>query len=295
MRPRRIMLYTFCACMACLVPAPERGSLALAAGVSAGGFTVSGPHSMTAGSTQQFWITITNSGADIWQGSGPESVRLDIGWAQRDGRFVVSGGRFVLPATLDPGKSVTVRVGITAPTSAGAYLLRYQVLRAGSGGALGRLDVPVSVAAVRCTGASTAMACAAWMLAIINRDRTRAGLQPYSLNAVESTGSGRCAGAYGHSVHMAHQGTVSHDQFPGDICASSIRRAGENVGVYGSGTVTIGLTMLEAMMLGEPHDAATCATQSNHACNILSKQFRQVGIGIYDAAGSVWLTEDFTG
>ena len=47
------------------------------------------------------------------------------------------------------------------------------------------------------------------------------------------------------------------------------------------------------MMMIEPHSRAVCASTINHACNILTPRFHHVGIGLYVANGTTWLTEDF--
>jgi hypothetical protein len=49
------------------------------------------------------------------------------------------------------------------------------------------------------------------------------------------------------------------------------------------------------MMMSEPHSASVCASQDNHACNILNPHFKRVGIGLLDSGPTVWLTEDFIG
>jgi uncharacterized protein YkwD len=138
------------------------------------------------------------------------------------------------------------------------------------------------------------------MLGLVNTDRTNAGLPPYTLNMTQSSGTATCVGSYGHSVAMAQSGSIWHvnpsypqASFPNNICISySI--AGENVGMSQSGSETNDLQTINNLMMSEPHDASTCATTVNHACNILSTAFHQVGIGIYYANNTTWLTEDFT-
>ena len=121
------------------------------------------------------------------------------------------------------------------------------------------------------------------------------------LQAAQSKGTAHCVGSYGHSIAMARSGLLWHinpqyprASFPRDICISS-RGAAENVGVAASGNEMADLIALNAMMLSEPHSRKACHAVINHACNILSAAFHQVGIGIYYADGATWLTEDFTG
>lgn len=52
--------------------------------------------------------------------------------------------------------------------------------------------------------------------------------------------------------------------------------------------------MLQGAMMSEPQSRHICASSINHACNILNDTFRHVGVGLYNAAGTTWLTEDFT-
>lgn len=129
------------------------------------------------------------------------------------------------------------------------------------------------------------------MLSLLNSDRAANGTGPLTLNMTETNGTSTCVGSYGHSVHMAEIGQISHDQFPADICISYMT-AGENVGEANTGSEWGDLTELDSLMMSEPHSPGCTG---NHACNIISASFHQVGIGIYrSAAGTTWLTEDFT-
>lgn len=92
---------------------------------------------------------------------------------------------------------------------------------------------------------------------------------------------------------MSRLGTITHDQFPTNICIPH-STVGENVGWSWGGSESGDLQRIDSGMMSEPHDATTCARTHNHACTILSKVYRQVGIGIYHDRGGTWLTEDFT-
>jgi Pro-kumamolisin, activation domain len=135
--------------------------------------------------------------------------------------------------------------------------------------------------------------CIQAMLNILNNDRAAAGSAPLALNNTETNGTGTCVGSYGHSVHMASLGAISHDQFPADICIA-YSMAGENVGQAGYGNELTDLQQLDQSMMSEPHDATTCSTTGNHACNTINPGYHQVGIGIYYVNNQTWLTEDFT-
>jgi uncharacterized protein YkwD len=140
---------------------------------------------------------------------------------------------------------------------------------------------------------SAQSACVQSMLNLLNNDRAAAGAAPLTLNSTETNGTGSCVGSYGHSVHMASAGAISHDQFPADICIA-YSAAGENVGEAGYGNELTDLQQLDQSMMSEPHDTTTCSATGNHACNIINPAFHQVGIGIYNVNNQTWLTEDFT-
>jgi uncharacterized protein YkwD len=149
-----------------------------------------------------------------------------------------------------------------------------------------------------CPGSQSA--CVTAMLNIINTERSQAGLPAYTLNSSQSNGTSTCVGSYGHSTAMAQSGSIWHTNsaypnasFPKDICIS-YSTAGENVGYASYGNELTDLQTINSQMMSEAHDATTCATSVNHACNILSSSFHQIGIGIYNANGVTWLTEDFT-
>ncbi len=127
------------------------------------------------------------------------------------------------------------------------------------------------------------------LFALINSDRAREGLPSYTLNSTLSTG------AYLHSWNMAHCGLshacpgepapcqrVSNEGISWSVC-------GENVG-YASATPDAwsGVQLIEQSMLNEqPPD-------DGHRRNLLSSDFRRIGLGIYlDTQGYVWVTEDF--
>jgi uncharacterized protein YkwD len=122
------------------------------------------------------------------------------------------------------------------------------------------------------------------LLNLINGSRAGAGLSPYTFSAVQSEGTASCVGSYGHSVHMAQVGQISHDQFPQDICIPW-SAAGENVG-EASGSESAAIQTLHQDMMNE-------GPSGGHYQNIMSTTFTTVGIGLYYTGGTLWLTEDF--
>jgi hypothetical protein len=97
---------------------------------------------------------------------------------------------------------------------------------------------------------------------------------------------------------MQQSGTIWHingsypsASFPNDICVPATT-GGENVGMADMGDELKDLKFMHSQMMSEPY---TPGCQGTHVCNILSSQFKQVGIGIYYYLGKTWLTEDFVG
>lgn len=119
-------------------------------------------------------------------------------------------------------------------------------------------------------------------------------MAPLTLDMTQSTGTSSCIGAYGHSLHMAQVGFISHDQFPQDICGygHTVFNGAENVGMDSSGDELHELHVIHDLMMTEPYSPG-CS--GNHVCNILSPYYTSVGIGIYYSGNTTWLTEDFIG
>lgn len=140
------------------------------------------------------------------------------------------------------------------------------------------------------------------VLNMLNGIRDQYNVAPLSLNQTQSAGTATCVGSIGHSQAMQKSGQIWHQNaaypqasWPANMCVR-FSTAGENVGMAGTGNEHQDLETLLAQMMNEPHDAATCATYIDHACNIINPRFTQVGIGlIYDSSHQTWLTEDFIG
>lgn len=128
------------------------------------------------------------------------------------------------------------------------------------------------------------------LLATINSDRAALRLAPLTLNSRQS----RCSKQ--HSQHMAALRTISHDQFPADVCVNH-QISGENVGVA-SGEPGDALLTLNQLMLAEGPCPGSCSPgtreQHGHYLNLMNATFHHVGLGVYVQGGRTWLTEDFT-
>ena len=236
-------------------------------------------------------ITAVNTGATTWHAFGPEAVQLGVHFVS--GSTLLTDQRFSLPADVASGQAVTLSVTVAAPATPGPMTLETRLVEGVSWFAQAH-DSKVSIRdGVDCGTTTVRQTCMDEMLSLINAIRTRASLTPYTLNMAQSHGTMECGGSYGHSVHMSRIGSISHDQFPSDICVPTAT-AGENVGVSWGGNEVQNLQTINGMMMSEPHNHATCATTVNHACNILSPIYHQVGIGIYFTGTETWVTEDFT-
>jgi uncharacterized protein YkwD len=137
-------------------------------------------------------------------------------------------------------------------------------------------------------------AAAKQVLALINQARAQAGLPAYTLL------SGLYRSAARHNMLMAGGCGLSH-QCPGEpslgaresAAGVTWTRAGENIGeggpVAGSAAAVtqLAIVLTQDMLNEKPPD-------DGHRQNILSSAFRHVGIAIVrDAAGTVWMTQDF--
>lgn len=152
---------------------------------------------------------------------------------------------------------------------------------------------PAPVVTPTATASTSTSAATRALLAEINAARAAHHRAPLVLDKQES----RCSRA--HSKHMALEGGISHDQFPRDICVQFAHTAGENVG-EATGDLLSAVQQIDQMMLAEgPCPDRGCPgdefTQHGHYLNLLNSHYTHIGIGLYAAAGTVWLTEDFTG
>lgn len=102
--------------------------------VLAASYNSSPPTTWSAGQTQAYNVTVTNTGSQMWNAGGTNIVRLGVhfgtasdwphdGWA--------TDQRFMLPNDVAPGASATIRVNVTAPTAPGNYVLRHRMVKEG--------------------------------------------------------------------------------------------------------------------------------------------------------------------
>jgi len=136
--------------------------------------------------------------------------------------------------------------------------------------------------------ASTGRQIAVTMLALLNKQRSNHRLAPVIMNAA------LIRSAYGHNVTMAKDNTMSH-QLPGEAffgnriarAGYTWRSAGENI-AWNSQQTSYGAMFLENSMYYE------VAPNNGHRLNILSRNFRNVGISVYfdNVHHKMWITQD---
>lgn len=148
---------------------------------------------------------------------------------------------------------------------------------------------------------STGTGCQVVDLQLMNQERAAIGVSPLTADSVQRLGSGACVGSRGHSKAMASVNQIFHQDvrfptqsFPSNICGY-YSTAGENVAeTYG--TKYQALVQAHGLYMAEPHDATTCRTTVNHACNILNPKFHTIGFWISKGSnGYYFSTEDFKG
>jgi len=113
-------------------------------------------------------------------------------------------------------------------------------------------------------------------LQLINGERASAGLAPLRMSG-GATSVGRA-----WSAQMAQSGLAHNPDLSGDLARAGItgwRTMGENVGYGGS------VDQVHGMFMGS----------SGHRANILKAAYSEVGIGVVQSGGQVWVTLDFVG
>ncbi len=83
--------------------------------------------SATAGASLIVPVTLTNTGSLTWGANG--AFRLAYHWYQGSTLVTWEGVRTTLPSTVPPGGSITLQAAVNAPTSAGAYTLKWDMIQ----------------------------------------------------------------------------------------------------------------------------------------------------------------------
>lgn len=91
------------------------------------------PATWIVGQTQTFSVTLTNTGTMPWLHGGTNPIELDIHFSTTPGGSTVccwlTSQVYALPADVAPNASVTLTVGVSAPSSAGALYLEAETFK----------------------------------------------------------------------------------------------------------------------------------------------------------------------
>jgi hypothetical protein len=100
----------------------------------AASYSASPPTAWTAGQTQTYAITVTNTGSQTWSATGTNRFLLGIHFGTASDGWGVGWAtdqRFSLPADVAAGGSVTLSVSVAAPVGTGSYVLRHRMIQEG--------------------------------------------------------------------------------------------------------------------------------------------------------------------
>jgi subtilisin family serine protease len=85
--------------------------------------------SLNAGTTTTVPVTVTNTGSLTW---GANSVfRMSYHWYQGSTLVTWEGNRTLLPTAVGPGQSLTLNAQVKAPSTAGTYTLKWDLVQEG--------------------------------------------------------------------------------------------------------------------------------------------------------------------
>jgi Bacterial Ig-like domain/Ig-like domain from next to BRCA1 gene len=95
-------------------------------------YSTTAPSTWSAGQTQTFTTTLTNTGTQTWNAADPDAVHLGVyfnGNSDAVYDWPTEPVRVILPQDVAPGASVTVTVTVTAPATPGDYILRQRLVK----------------------------------------------------------------------------------------------------------------------------------------------------------------------
>lgn len=135
--------------------APQPGASLAAA------YTVTQPvTSFVPAQTTSVTITLTNIGTATWSSGGANPVKLGIHFMTAGGGCptycggLLTNQQLALPNDVQPGQSVSLSFGVTAPAASGTYVLEYQLVEEGVAWFQQFLDTTASVSGYPSLGAS---------------------------------------------------------------------------------------------------------------------------------------------
>jgi len=128
------------------------------------------------------------------------------------------------------------------------------------------------------------------LLTLLNQHRAADGAPLLAVSAHLSAVARTHACDMFQHQQMSHTGSDGSSPFQ-RISGAGIAygTAGENIGMAGGYSLSSGVTTIDNEMMAEP------LSYGNHHWNIVNRAYSAAGIGIIQANGQVWLTEDFIG
>ena len=127
------------------------------------------------------------------------------------------------------------------------------------------------------TGGSTAgsSSVAAQVIALVNDERSRAGVGPLTANSLLT------AAASAHAEDMANNGFFSHTGSDGSSSADRATRAGYNWSTVGENIASGATTAAQVMEMW--------MNSSGHRANILNANFTEIGVAVDSRGGLLWV------
>ncbi len=86
--------------------------------------------SLRKGKTARVQVKVTNTGNFAWGANS--AFRLSYHWYRGASAIQIGGEQIALPQAVTPNQAVTVQAKVKAPSSAGTYTLRWDMLQGGA-------------------------------------------------------------------------------------------------------------------------------------------------------------------
>jgi uncharacterized protein YcfL len=92
------------------------------------------PSSITHSEMEIYSVVVRNLSSAVWQPDSDDAIYVTYHWYDASGVADISEGeRTALPCAVEPGKSILASARVTAPASAGKYVLQWDLFRKGYG------------------------------------------------------------------------------------------------------------------------------------------------------------------
>jgi hypothetical protein len=131
-RSRVIFVVAFAAGLVLPGAGPQATALAAPMTTLAATYVANVPSSAAADTTVGIAVTVQNTGDETWNVAGPGPVLLTYHWLSPEGAMLVwEGVRTSLGTDVAPGASRTITANVQTPAQAGAYQLRFHLVKEG--------------------------------------------------------------------------------------------------------------------------------------------------------------------